>query len=57
MLPAAGRTPVHPSQKMALKMADDSGTAKRKRHSGIQADELQAMRERSMSVQVRLSTF
>ena len=41
---------------MALKMADDSGLegsgGKRKRHSGLNADELQAMRERSMSVQV-----
>lgn len=40
---------------MALKMADDSGlegSGKRKRHSGLLTDELQAMRERSMSVQV-----
>lgn len=44
-----------PAQKMALKMADDSGLeggGKRKRHSGLNVDELQAMRERSMSVQV-----
>lgn len=44
-------------QKMALKMADDGGlegSGKRKRHSGLLTDELQAMRERSMSVQVRL---
>jgi hypothetical protein len=36
-------------------MADDSGLegkGKRKRHSGLLTDELQAMRERSMSVQV-----
>jgi hypothetical protein len=42
-------------QAVALKMADDSGLdgkGKRKRHSGLLTDELQAMRERSMSVQV-----
>jgi hypothetical protein len=47
-------------QKMALKMADDSGlegSGKRKRHSGLLTEELQAMRERSMSVQVRLLCF
>lgn len=36
-------------------MADDSGPeakGKRKRHSALLTDELQAMRERSMSVQV-----
>lgn len=42
-------------QAMALRMADDKGvegTGKRKRASGLLTAELQAMRDRSMTVQV-----
>lgn len=45
---------------MALRMADDNSVeaiGKRKRHSGLLSADLQAMRERSMTVQVRSSLF